>query len=100
MVNNQGDLASAIQSGVPDVVVADLGDVASIDPLTTTAKIPIIPVLTSDEAKSPAEKNHFGASIKAPVSSDKFLDALDHAFELKELHENRAPVQVTSATLR
>jgi hypothetical protein len=100
VVNSQDDLAVAIQSGVPDVVVADLGDVASIDPLTAAAKIPIIPVLTNEEAKSATEKKHFGASIKAPVNSDKFLDALDHAFELKELRTNRAPIRVSSATFR
>jgi hypothetical protein len=100
LVNSESDLAMAIQSGTPDLVIADMGDVASIQQLTSTAKIPIVPVLKKDDSKSAADGKHYVAVIKAPVNSDKFLDALDAAFDSKEMRQGHPKTPVGSLAVR
>jgi hypothetical protein len=100
LVNSDRDLAMALQSGAADVVIADIADAAALEQAAQGSKIPIIPVISKDDAKSITSSKHFLAVIKSPVKPDKFLDALDRAFDSKEMRLNRSKMQSVSFTNR
>jgi hypothetical protein len=98
LVNSDHDLALALQSGVADVVIADIADAAVIARLGAS-KIPIIPVVSKDDPKSEADAKGYVTSIKSPAKVGKFLDAIDRAFDSKSVRQN-AKLQPVSASVR
>jgi hypothetical protein len=99
-VNNDHDLAMALQSHAADVVIADIADAPAIAESATAARILIIPVINKDDRISAANAKRFVAVIKTPAKPGKFLDALDRAFDSREMHQDHAKVQpVNSAFL-
>lgn len=99
LVSNDHDLAMALQAHAADVVIADIADAAAIEALPTAAKVPIIPVINKDDRASAARAKGFIAVIRLPAKPGKFLDALDRAFESREMHQDHAKVQPVSAFL-
>lgn len=97
LVNNAHDLAMAFQSHAPDVVIADMADVPAVEKSAAAARIPVIPVVDKNNPASASAARHFIAVIKSPVKTGKFLDALDRAFESKEMREEHAKVQTVAA---
>lgn len=97
VVNSHRDLTLALQSGAPDIIIADIADATSIDQPSSMGKIPIIPVIKKDDSSNSSDAKHYLAVIKSPVKPDKFLDALDRAFDSKEMHQNRSK-QVSSVS--
>ena len=100
LINSDRDLEMAVQAGAADIIIADIADAGAIQQTASAAKIPIIPVIKSDDSKSAAEAKHYLAVIKSPVKPDKFLDALDRAFDSREMRDSHAKVQVSSVSLR
>jgi hypothetical protein len=100
LVNSEHDLAMALQSGAADVVISDIADVEFIQQRVSAAKIPIIPVIGKDDPRSADNAKRYVAVIKSPVKPDKFLDALDRAFESKEMRRNRPKAQAIRVSLR
>ena len=99
MVNNDHDLAMALQSHAVDVVIADIADTSALEQPANAAKVPIIAVINKDDSASALTK-HFVAVIRMPAKPGKFLDALDRAFESKEMRKDHAKAQpVNSAFL-
>ena len=99
MVNNDHDLAMALQSHAVDVVIADIADTSALEQPANAAKVPIIAVINKDDSASALTK-HFVAVIRMPAKPGKFLDALDRAFESKEMRQDHAKAQpVNSAFL-
>jgi hypothetical protein len=93
LINNDHDLAMALQSHAADVVIADIVDTAAIGESATAARILIIPVINKDDPASAASAKRFVAVIKSPAKTGKFLDALDRAFESGEKHQDHTKVQ-------
>ena len=99
LVNTYPDLTMALQSGAADVVIADIADVPRIQEQALKAKVPIIPAFSKDRFDK-HEAKQFVASIKAPVKPDNILDALDRAFESREMRQNRARTQISRVSLQ
>lgn len=100
LVNNDRDLAMALQSHAADAVIADIADTAAITEPATTAGILVIPVISKDDPASTANAKHFVAVIKSPAKTGKFLDALDRAFESKEAHQDHTKVQPVNSAFQ
>lgn len=100
LINSDRDLAMALESGAPDVIIADIADTATIEQRASAAKVPIIPVIKKDDSASAAAAKRYVAVIKTPLKSGRFLDALDRAFESKAMRQNHSTAQVSSASLR
>lgn len=100
LISTDSDLAAALQAGTADVIIADIADAATIEQQASASKVPIIPVIKKDDSASAAAAKHYVAVIKSPVKSDKFLDALDRAFESKEMRQKRSAALVNSASVR
>ena len=96
LVDNSHDLAMAFQSHAADVVIADIADVPAIEESAAAEKIPIVPVVKKDDPANAAAGKHFVAVIKSPVKTGKYLDALDRAYESKEMRQEHAKVQPAS----
>lgn len=99
VLNNDHDLALAIQSHAIDAVVADISDIAAIRDSSNTAGILLIPVIDKDDAGNAVSAKRFVAVIKAPAKAGKFLDALDRAFESKETHRDHTNVHPVNSAL-
>jgi len=100
LVNSDRDLTMALQSGAADVVIADISDVEVIRQRASEAKVPIIPVIGKNHSWNKAEAKQFVAIIKSPVKPDKFLDALDRAFDSREMRQSHAKTQAIRVSLR
>jgi hypothetical protein len=90
LVKNDHDLAMALQSHAADVVIADIADTPAIEESAAAAKVSIIPVINKDDPASAASAKRFVAVIKSPAKPGKFLDALDRAFESRDMHQDHA----------
>ena len=99
VVNSYPDLAMALQSGAADVVIADIADVPTIQEQASKAKVPIIPAFAKNRLGKD-EARRFIASIKAPIKPDKILDALDKAFDSREMRQNQARTQISRVSLK
>jgi hypothetical protein len=100
LVNNDRDLTMVLQSGAANIVIADISDVETIQQQASEAKVPIIPVFDKGDLRSKAETRQYVATIKSPVKPDKFLDALDRAFDSRAMRKGHAPTQAVHVSLR
>ena len=100
LVNNDRDLMLALQSGAADVVIADISDVAIIQGAASETKVPIIPVFDRSDSTGKAQARKYATTIKSPVKSDKLLDALDQAFDSREIRKSHTDAQAIRDSLR
>ncbi|HET7104553.1 MAG TPA: hypothetical protein VFI20_10750 [Terracidiphilus sp.] len=100
LIDNDRDLTLALQSGAPDVVIADAADIDSIRQRASAAKVPIIPVIGKSVAWHKAEARQYVATIKTPLKTDRFLDALDKAFGSEVMHASNTRAKVVRASLQ
>lgn len=100
LVNSDRDLTMALQSGAADVVIADIADVDAIRQRAVEAKVPIIPVMGKGDVRSKVEARQYVATIKSPVKPDKFLDALDKAFDSREMRQSRTRAHAIRVSLQ
>jgi ABC-type amino acid transport substrate-binding protein len=86
LVEDSAGLDNALRDGKYDVVVADVSDANELSRQVSLAasKAVLLPVAfkASKEEQSAALKKYH-CLLKAPSSPDNYLDAIDHAMELK-----------------
>jgi hypothetical protein len=98
LVNNDRELALAVESGAADVVIADISDAPSVRRLSAATQPLVIPVIAKD-FKGSDELRKYPAKIKWPAGPDRFLDALDRVTESKWEHKT-ATLQPVSSPAR
>ena len=86
LVEDSAGLDNALKAGQYDVVVADVSDATELSRQVSSAasKPVLLPVAfkASKEEQSTALKKYH-CLLKAPGNTDNYLDAIDHAMELK-----------------
>jgi len=86
LVEDPAGFGSALRTGKYDLVVTDVADANELsEEVSTAASRPIVlPVAfkASKQEQSAALKKYH-CLLKAPGSADNYLDAIDHAMELK-----------------
>jgi hypothetical protein len=100
LVSSERDLTMALQSGVADVIIADIADVDSIQQRVGEATVPIIPVISRDDARGKVEAKRYVATIKAPMKPVSFLYALDRAFDSREMRQSQTKAQAIRVSLK
>jgi hypothetical protein len=88
LVNNEREFALALQSGVADVVIADITDASQVGRLAEKATPLVIPVVAKDDLISELDAKRYAAVIKSPAKAGKYLDAVDRAFDSKLARAN------------
>jgi hypothetical protein len=92
VVEDSAGLDTALKSGKYDLVVADVADANDLRQQVSSAasKTILLPVAfkASKEEQSAAQKKYH-CLLKAPSNPENYLDALDHAMELKLKGANR-----------
>jgi DNA-binding NtrC family response regulator len=96
LVNNDRDLAMALQSGAANVVIADIADAAAVRNMKAAAPLQIIPVVAKGDLKSESDAKRYPAVIKSPAKPGKFLDAIDRTFDSNWARQS-AKLQATSS---
>lgn len=99
LAKTESELALALQANVPDVLIADVQDLASVAHLTASPSLITIPVIAKADRKNAAEARRYPAVIKVPAKAGKFLDAVDIAFESKPVRQ-QAKLQPVSQPVR
>jgi len=79
LVSSDRELAAAIRSSAPDVVIADIADVATVKRLASAKEIVVPVVANSDREALHAAKNQFAAVIPSPAKPGRFVDAVEDA---------------------
>jgi hypothetical protein len=86
LVEDSEGLDNALKAGKYDLVVADVSDANELSQQVSSAasKPVLLPVVfkASKEEQSAALKKYH-CLLKAPGNTDNYLDAIDHAMELK-----------------
>jgi hypothetical protein len=92
LVEDSTGLDTALKAGKYDVVVADVANANELSQQVSLAssKPVLLPVVfkASKEEQSAAQKRYH-CLLKAPGNVDNYLDAIDHAMELKLKRVNR-----------
>jgi ketopantoate hydroxymethyltransferase len=87
-VKSQRELALAIQSGVGDVVIADIADAPSIVRMASPASFVVVPVLAEGYKESELDSRSYAATIKSATKPGRYLDAVDRALDSKQARQN------------
>jgi hypothetical protein len=83
LVNNDRELALAIQSGVANVVITDVADVPLLQGMTSPAAYMVIPAVAKGDRHGGIDAAQYPAVIRAPAKPVAFVDALERAFDSK-----------------
>jgi hypothetical protein len=96
---SEREVALALQSGAANAVISDIADAESVARLKSPIPFLLIPVLAKGDNRSEDSVRQYPATIKAPARPDRYLDALDRAFDSK-LGRQTAKLQPISRPIR
>ncbi len=99
-INTERELTLAIQSGVADVVIADIEDTALLGRLTSASPLLVIPVVAKGDQKSDTGARHYAVVIKSPAKAGKFVDAVDRVFDSKWARQNPKLQPISNNSIR